>query len=176
MTTPEDPSNQLLNVADWRGRFSKFIQESSYRPRSIAPRLLEATFEGENNVSLPAISAAVLKRNWVSFIESLEREGKSFLVSHLQMCELESIQDAKVNLKCIKKFSFETLRVENVALNRAAQMFFGGLVEIEVSLDKSGLAEARRSERSPDEVFLELSKTSELIKYLIEHFGVEPIY
>lgn len=114
--------------------------------------------------------------HWGAFIESLENEGKSFLVSNLKMCEVEAMQDGKVVLKCAKKFSFESLHAESTDLHKEAVNFFGGLLEIEIVLDKASVAEAMKSEKSAAELFKELSETNPVIKYLIEHFGAEPLY
>jgi hypothetical protein len=173
---PTESLKHRLNVAEWNGRFSKFIQESSYRLRYAAARALVSSNNGNSAVAPPIVTEALLKRKWSEFIQSLEIEGKSFLVSHLQMCEIDAIEEGKVKLKCVKNFSFEALQGESAELNAEARRFFGGMVEIDISLDKIGFAEARRGERSADEIFIELSKTNEIIKFLIEHFGAEPLY
>lgn len=118
----------------------------------------------------------MLAAHWNSFIDALENEGKSFLVSHLKMCEMEVEGDGKLRLKCAKKFSFESLQTESTELHKEAVKFFGGLLEIDIVLDKASVAEAMKSEKSAAELFKELSETNPVIQYLIEHFGAEPLY
>lgn len=84
--------------------------------------------------------------------------------------------DGKLLLKCAKKFSFESLQTESTQLHEEAVKFFGGLLEIELVLDKASVAEAMKSEKSAAELFKELSETNPVIQYLIEHFGAEPLY
>jgi len=169
--------SQSLNVAAWQGRFSRFIQETTYRPRYIGSRPLAKEREAPaENDTQNLISKDVLNTHWRSFIESLESEGKSFLVSHLKMCEMEVVRDGKVLLKCGRKFSFESLQTDSTELHQEAVKFFGGLLEIDIVLDKTSVAEALKSEKSAAELFKELSETNPVIKYLIEHFGAEPLY
>lgn len=169
--------NQSLNVAAWQGRFSRFIQETSYRPRYVGSRpLTKEKNEQEESDVQKLISKEALTAHWGSFIESLEGEGKSFLVSHLKMCEMEVVRDGKITLKCAKKFSFESLQTDATQLHQEAVKFFGGLMEIEIVLDKASVAEAMKSEKSASELFKELSQTDPVIQYLIEHFGAEPLY
>ncbi len=169
--------NQSLDVVAWQGRFSRFIQETNYRPRYASSRPpIKENLEQEQSDAQKLISKEVLMAHWGAFIESLENEGKSLLVSSLKMCEVEAVQDGKVVLKCTKKFSFESLQTESTDLHKEAVKFFGGLLEIEIVLDKVSLAEAMKSEKSAAELFKELSETNPVIKYLIEHFGAEPLY
>ncbi len=169
--------NQSLNVAAWQGRFSRFIQETTYRPRYLGSRpLAKEREEQAESDAQKLIPKDILNAHWGAFIESLEGEGKSFLVSHLKMCEMKAVQDGKVLLKCGKKFSFESLQTDATELHKEAVKFFGGLLEIDIVLDKASVAEAMKAEKSAAELFKELSETNPVIKYLIEHFGAEPLY
>jgi hypothetical protein len=123
------------------------------------------------------IGEQVVREKWGLFIEHLETSGKSLLVSHLQMCELEKVADGFVKLKCVKQFSFESLTSSLfAALIQSASDFFGASLEIEIVLDKQSVAHVAKAERSVMEIFKELSETNDLVKYLIEHFGAEPLY
>lgn len=164
-----------MNVAAWSGRFSRFIQETNFRPRYAAQRPLAKRPEEEPKPAAP-VSKDALETRWSEFIESLEREGKSILVSHLRACRLDEATEGKVKLKCARKFSFESLQAELPRLCDDATRFFGGTVEIDVALDNAALAEALKAEKSVAELFEELSKTNPVIQYLIEHFGAEPLY
>lgn len=169
--------NQSLNVAAWHGRFSRFIQETNYRPRYVGSRpIAKEKNEPAKSDAQKLISKEVLTAHWGSFVESLEGEGKSFLVSHLKMCEMQVVQEGKITLKCAKKFSFESLQAESTELHKEAVNFFGGLLEIEIVLDKASVAEAMKADKSDLELFKELSESNPVIRYLIEHFGAEPLY
>ncbi|MDW8436460.1 MAG: hypothetical protein RMM16_00305 [Chloroherpetonaceae bacterium] len=166
-----------MNVAAWSGRFSRFIQETNFRPRYAASRpLAKSPEQEERSKPQERVSKEILDARWGAFIETLEREGKSFLVSHLQTCELEATEDGRAKLKCARKFSFESLQAELTRLRDEAKRFFGGDVEIEIALDKNALAETLKAEKSAAELFEELSKTNPVVQYLIEHFGAEPLY
>lgn len=168
---------QSLNVAAWQGRFSRFIQETNYRPRYVGSRpITKEKNEQTESDAQRLVSKDTLTAHWGAFIESLESEGKSFLVSHLKMCEMEVAHDGKIVLKSPKKFSFESLQAESMELHKEAVKFFGGLLEIEIVLDKASVAEANKSDKSALELFKELSETNPVIQYLIEHFGAEPLY
>ncbi len=127
-------------------------------------------------VAQKVVSKEVLTTQWTAFIEALENEGKSFLASHLKMCNVDVVQDGKITLKSAKKFSFESLQTEVTELRKEAIKFFGGLLEVELLLDKASIIEAMKSEKSALELFKELSETNPVIQYLIKHFGVEPLY
>ncbi len=169
--------HQRLNVAAWQERFSRFIQETTYRPHYHRLRSAAPPREPQPASTLQEwIPKEVLITQWQAFVESLGKNGKSFLVSHLQMCNMQAVQDGKVLLKCGKVFSFESLQTEIAELHAEAVKFFGGLLAIDLVLDKDSVAKALKAEPSPIELFTRLSQTSPVIQYLIEHFGAEPLY
>jgi DNA polymerase III subunit gamma/tau len=165
-----------MNVSGWQSKFSRFVEETTYRPTHLTARSTEKDLvEAPPPVSI-VISEIVLKEKWAGFVPYLEAKGKSVLVSNLQMCELENIAVGIVRLTCVKKFSFEVLTEEQASLSQEAELYFGSKIAIEISLDKTGAMQIQKDERSTFEIFKELSEQNELIRYLIEHFGAEPNY
>ncbi len=180
MPRHEDTPLPILSIApEWKTKFAKFVFETPYRPKSLVKSTSTAspTPNASPDSDAPArpanLTDLVVRDRWITFIERLDADGKSVLVSHLQLCNIESFNNQTVKLRCSSKTTFEILLDELHLLADAAEKFYGSRIQFDVVLDKTVVA---KQGKTPQEQFKELAEKSDLIKYLIEHFGAELSY
>lgn len=179
MTSQRVEQLSLINLSGWNSKFKRLIEETAYRPKTPQkkqPTREESQVETSAEIPSPAklITLDTLKLKWDGFISQLEEEERTMLVSHLRMCEIETLNGNLVKLKCVRQFSFdELLGMLDVVAELASQFYEAKLV-FDLRHDREG-AKATR-ERTPFELFQELAQKNKLVKFLIDEFGAEPIY
>ncbi|MCS7012617.1 MAG: hypothetical protein NZM05_03145 [Chloroherpetonaceae bacterium] len=171
-----------LDLSPWKERFSKLVEETPYRPKSSTARPVSSVSPAQHSapaaVRSNATSSIALDKvleQWQSFIETLERSGKSRLASHLRICQVEPAGGVVLNLRCPSRIVFETLLDELPQLCDAASSFYGAYIAFEVTLDKAALT-LHKEARTLEERFQELAGKNALVRYLIEQFGAELSY
>lgn len=164
----------MLSFQKWREPFSQFVRDTRFQTQTTAEN-------DEDNVNIePELAQSELNKTltfkdiqsqWDEFLTFLDEKNQAILHSHLNFCDLKDFKENELHFVCQRELTFETLSEDAKALSKELSDFFqAGIVAIPI-FDEA-VVEANR-EKSPKELFEELAKTNELVKYLIDEFGAE---
>jgi len=168
----------VLSFQKWREPFSQFVRDTRFQPQTA---LESPTEDGPQQVEHDSrvietepgktLSFEGIQSRWEEFLTFLDEKNQAILHSHLNFCDLKDFKENELHFVCQRELTFETLSEDAKALSKELSDFFqAGIVAIPI-FDEA-VVEANR-EKSPKELFEELAKTNELVKYLIDEFGAE---
>ncbi|MEI6847330.1 MAG: DNA polymerase III subunit gamma/tau [Chlorobiaceae bacterium] len=116
-----------------------------------------------------------LKLEWRLFLDHLARKTHNFMVTHLQSCELVSCTpEGILEIACCRKFSYEELLQQREELQKEVSEFYAIPLQLRICYDAK--KDACTREKSVFTVFQELSRSNEVIRFLITEFGGELVY
>lgn len=161
-----------IDLGAWQKKFTGYVSNpaSAISPVSGAGATSAPDASGEEESEVQG-----LRLEWNQFIESVQKGGEPILATHLQSCQIASCS-AKGVLEIVscRKFSCEELLQEAELLGRKLSEFYRRTLKVRIRYDAE--RDACTREKSVFDLFGELTRKNEVVRYIVTEFGGELIY
>ncbi|TCD48503.1 DNA polymerase III subunit gamma/tau [Chlorobium sp. N1] len=166
------PGEGGLDLSSWQKKFTGYVSNPASSLPSVsgggaaAARDTSAESQGE---------VQALRLEWNQFVDSLQKGGEPILATHLQSCEITACSAKGIlEIVCCRKFSCEELLQEAELLGRKLSEFYGRTLKVRIRYDAE--KDACTREKSVFDLFGELARKNEVVRYIVTEFGGELIY